>query len=178
MLQPPNRRMFCIRSFDPIILNPVAFYADFLSNQETTFQALKVYLLTPSLPLNIHTGKPNQIKKKTNSNFFSNRCGNKKPQLLIVIRKAFFSPYVCLLICVMELIIILNPHMKIKWFNFCKTLRTVMVQVINNCSQDYFFPIVYSFGFFFFFFGCATCRDLSSPMRDQTQAPCFGSTES
>ena len=53
-------------------------------------------------------------------------------------------------ICVMELLRILSPHMKIKWFNFCKILRTVMVQMINNCSQDYFFPIIYSFGFFFF----------------------------
>ena len=54
----------------------------------------------------------------------------------------------------MELLIILSPHMKIKWFNFCKILKTVMVQMINNCSQDYFFPIIYSFGFGFFFQLC------------------------
>ena len=107
MLQPQNSRIFCVRSFDPIILNPVDTYADFLSNQGTIFWALKVYLLTPSLSLN--TCKPNKKKKA----ILLNKCGNKKPQLLFVIREAFFSPYVCLLICVMELIIILSPHMKL-----------------------------------------------------------------
>ena len=60
----------------------------------------------------------------------------------------------------------------------------------STCPHSWFiylptsiYPLVFSYSlceFFFFFFLAALCsmRDLSSPTRDQTCAPCSGSTES
>ena len=132
--------------------------------------SLKVYLLTPSLSLSTHRHTQTKLKKIA---ILLNKCGNKKPQLLFVIREAFFSPYVCLLNCVMELIIILSPHMKLNGIISVKYLGQWCNKWLITATR-----IIFSNNILFFFFGCATCRNLSSPMRDQTQASCFGSTES
>lgn len=62
--------------------------------------------------LNIHTGKPNQVKKNKQLNFFQTDVGIKKATIINCHQEGIFLSICLLTHRVMELIIILNPHMK------------------------------------------------------------------